>query len=166
MACGKIWNHIWLHKSLPKAKTKPWIGGCLHTCTIMYYHGLSCAPFCSGKEDTCLFCKASNWKKIIGTKLFSCAASKTLASVGQIACRPPESTNSHIIWFFPDDTRICSAKRFKPDFCKDCKLATPQKQRGHYAPRYFVLGGMLLLCHTVPLIIFICLIRNKYFENL
>jgi hypothetical protein len=25
---------------------------------------------------------------------------------------------------------------------------------------------MLLLCHTVPLIIFICLIRNKYFENL
>ena len=132
------------------------------SCTVMYYHVLLSVP---GKKMLAYSAKQATEKTLEQNCFLALPPRHWQAWDKLHVCRPPESTNSYKFTYNMKFS-FCSAKRFKPDFCKDCRLATPQKQRGHYAPRYFVLGGMLLLCHTVPLIICICLIRNKYFENL
>ena len=76
-------------------------------------------------------------KKHLEQSWFWGATSKTSADVGQNACGPPE-----FIWNELDDTRICSKNCLKPEFCKDCGIATPKKQPGRYAAAYLCLFHM------------------------
>ena len=107
--------------------------------------------FCSGKEDTGLFCKASNSKeKDMEQNCFFWGG--CLQDIGKHGtnCMPASRINKFL---YQMNVMIqgCS-EALQSWLLQRLQACNPSKTAGHYAPHYCVLVRVLLLCHTVPLV--------------